>query len=255
MQVRLTVEYEGTDYCGWQIQPNGPTIQGELEKAAQRMFGAPVRMAAAGRTDAGVHALGQVVCFRPPREGFDIERVRRGLDALTPRDIVVREAAWVADDFDPRRSARRRTYVYQIWNRHSEQIVLRRFAWRVGRRLDAQAMAAAAAMLLGEHDFSSFRASDCDAESPVRRVLASEVRREGDLLTYTVTATAFLRHMVRNIVGTLVEVGLAERPATEVAALLAARDRGRAGATAPARGLFLTRVDYDDVALERDDGG
>lgn len=253
MQVRLTVEYEGTHYCGWQIQPNGPTIQGELEKAAARMFGTPVRMAAAGRTDAGVHALGQVVCFRLERERIDPEVLRRGLDALTPDDIVVREAAQVPDDFDPRRSARRRTYLYQIWNRNSDQIVLRRFAWRIGRRLDAGAMNDAAAALVGEHDFSSFRAADCDAEHPVRRVFESSVRREGERITYTVSATAFLRHMVRNVVGSLVQVGLGERSPDEFTALLAARDRTRAGATAPAKGLFLVRVDYEEP--EADGGG
>jgi len=245
MQIKLIVEYEGTAYCGWQVQPNGPTVQAALEAAAQRMFGESTRMAAAGRTDAGVHALGQVVCFRLERAQVDVEEVRRGLDALTPDDIVVRDAAVVADDFDPRRSARRRTYVYRIWNEPAPSVFWRRWSWHERRRLDVEAMSSAAAALLGEHDFTSFRAADCDAENPVRRVYVSDLGANEGLITLTITATAFLRHMVRNIVGTLAEVGLGQRPGAEMSALLARRDRTLAGATAPAKGLCLVRVDYD----------
>jgi len=244
MQVKLTVEYEGTAYCGWQIQPNGPTIQAALEQAAERMFGTKTRMAAAGRTDAGVHALGQVVCFRLEREAIEVEEVRRGLDALTPDDIVIRAAEVVGDDFDPRRSARSRTYVYRIWNRPAPTILWRRFAWHVRRPLDVESMATAARLLEGEQDFSSFQAADCDADNPVRRIHRSEMALDEGLITYTVTATAFLRHMVRNIVGTLAEVGFGQRGAEDLAALLAARDRTLAGATAPAKGLCLVEVRY-----------
>lgn len=247
MHLKLTVEYEGTRYCGWQVQPNGPTVQAALEAAAARMFGAPVRMAAAGRTDAGVHAVGQVVCFRAARDVEDLEALRRGLDALTPDDIVVRRAERVADDFDPRRSARRRTYIYRIRNRPAPSVLWRNFAWHVARPLDVGAMAAAAAQLVGEHDFTSFRAAGCDAEHPVRRVYASAVEEGEELLTYTITATAFLRHQVRNIVGTLAEVGLGER-SSDFAKLLAARDRTLAGPTAPAKGLCLLSVEYEDPA-------
>lgn len=244
MHVKLIVEYEGTHYCGWQIQPNGPTIQGALEDAAERMLGVRARMASAGRTDAGVHATGQVVSFRLEREGLAPEDLRRGLDALTPEDIVVREAEIVAETFDPRRSAVSRTYVYRIWNQRAPTILWRRFAWHVRRPLDLEAMAQAARVLEGEHDFSSFQAADCDSDNPVRRIHRSQVRREEGLVLYEVTATAFLRHMVRNIVGTLVEVGLGQRSTEEFAALLAARDRTLAGATAPARGLCLVEVRY-----------
>ena len=254
MQVRLIVDYEGTHYCGWQLQPNGPTIQGELEKAAARMFGVPVRMAAAGRTDAGVHALGQVACFHVERLTRSLEAVRHGLDALTPADIVVRAASIVPDDFDPRRSARQRTYVYRIWNRSSDDVVLRRFSWRVRQRLDRAAMQEAAAHLVGEHDFSSFRAADCDAEHAVRRVDVSAIGGEGPLIEYTVSATAFLRHMVRTIAGTLVEVGRGERSPEDFGRLLAARDRSRAGRTAPAKGLFLVRVDYEEETQDGAEG-
>jgi tRNA pseudouridine38-40 synthase len=245
MQVKLTVEYEGTAYSGWQIQPNGPTIQAALEQAAERMFGRKTRMAAAGRTDAGVHALGQVVCFRLDREAIEEEEVRRGLDALTPDDIVVRGIEIVPDTFDPRRSARSRTYVYRIWNRPAPTILWRRFAWHLRRPLDVEAMSRAAEVLEGEHDFSSFQAADCDAEHPVRRIYHSGIAVEEGLVVYTVTATAFLRHMVRNIIGTLAEVGFGQRTPEDVAALLAARDRTLAGATAPARGLCLVEVRYE----------
>jgi tRNA pseudouridine38-40 synthase len=150
----------------------------------------------------------------------------------------------VGDDFDPRRAARSRTYVYRIWNRPASTILWRRFAWHVRRPLDVEAMAAAARVLEGEHDFSSFQAANCDADNPVRRIYRSEVSSEDGLILYTVTATAFLRHMVRNIIGTLSEVGLGQRGSAEVAALLAARDRTLAGATAPARGLCLVEVCY-----------
>jgi tRNA pseudouridine38-40 synthase len=251
MHVKLTVEYEGTAYHGWQIQPNGPTIQAALEEAAARMFGVRSRMAAAGRTDAGVHAVGQVVCFHLDRPDCDLEEVRRGLDALTPDDIVVRRAELVAEDFDPRRSARSRTYEYRIWNALVPTVVWRRFAWHVRKPLNLPAMSAAAAALLGERDFSSFQAADCDADNPVRRVLRSEIERSAALLTYTITATAFLRHMVRNIVGTLVEVGLGERTPEEFAALIAACDRTLAGPTAPPKGLCLVAVEYDEGEARR----
>lgn len=244
MKVRLTIEYDGTAYAGWQIQPNGPTIQAELERAAARVLGRPVRISAAGRTDAGVHALGQVACLEVERTGLEVEELRRALDALTPDDIVVRQAEVASDDFDPRRSARRRTYVYQIWNAPTPQVLLRRYSWHVRPRLDLEAVRTAAASLLGEHDFSSFQAAGCDAAHAVRRVDRSDVEGRGELLVYTISATAFLRHMVRNIVGTLVEVGLGRRAAADVPALLAARDRTLAGRTAPAQGLILLSVDY-----------
>ena len=244
MKIRLTIEYDGTSYCGWQIQPNGPTIQGELEEAARRLFGRPLRMAAAGRTDSGVHALGQVVCFDLDRDSVDAEEVRRALDALTPEDIVVREAAVVPDGFDPRRSARRRTYLYQIWNRPTPQVFLRRYTWHLRQPLDVGTMDAAAALLVGERDFSTFQAADCDADHPVRRIDRSTVRARDGLVTYEVAATAFLRHMVRAIVGTLVEVGGGRRSIEEFAALVESRQRSLAGQTAPAKGLILVSVDY-----------
>jgi tRNA pseudouridine38-40 synthase len=244
MRYKLIVEYDGTDYNGWQIQPQGRTIQGVLEEAAVQLFGAPVRMAAAGRTDAGVHAAGQVVAFSA-ENARPVDTVLRALNALTPFDISIRSAEVVGDDFDPRRNARSRVYRYRIWNARWRSPFWRRYAWHVARPLDLRAMAAAARLLLGEHDFSSFRAADCDAAHPVRRVLHSDIEVVEQQVIYAVEANAFLRSMVRNIVGTLVEVGMGERDLDDLAQLLAARDRTRAGDTAPACGLCLVQVTYD----------
>lgn len=243
MHFRLTIEYDGTDFHGWQVQPATRTVQGVLEQSLEHLLGHPVRVAAAGRTDAGVHASGQVVCFRTERS-LTPQTVVRALNALTPPDLSVVGAELVPEDFDPRRSAQSRTYLYRIWNRHVASPFWRRFAWHVASPLIADLMAEAASSLVGEHDFSSFRAAGCDAAHAVRRVLRSRVEREGDLISYEVEATAFLRHMVRNIVGTLVEIGAGRRPAGEIPALLAAKDRRLAAATAPAHGLCLVQVRY-----------
>jgi tRNA pseudouridine38-40 synthase len=243
MRFKLVIEYDGTDYHGWQVQPNGATIQAVLEAAIARMLGEATRVVAAGRTDAGVHASGQVVSFSLQR-AISADALMQGLNALTPRDIGIKAVEAVADDFDPRRTARSRVYVYRIWNARWMSPFWRRYTWHVPQPLDAECMRAAAAALVGEHDFSSFQAAGCDAAHPVRRVLRSEIEHTESLIVYTIEATAFLRHMVRNIVGTLVEVGRAERPVDDVARLLAARDRALAGPTAPACGLCLTRVSY-----------
>jgi len=246
MRIGMVLEYDGTDYRGWQIQPGLPTIQGSLERALETIIGAPVRVEAAGRTDAGVHARGQVAAFTIGRD-VDLRALQRGLNALCGPDIVVRRLATVGDAFDHRRHARSRTYEYRICNAPWPSPFARRHAWHVHRPLDAASMREACATLIGEHDFSSFQAADCDAEHPVRRVDESEIDVLGEELTYRITATAFLRHMVRSIAGTLVEVGLGERSAAEFAALLAARDRRLGGPTAPSHGLCLTRVVYDGV--------
>jgi tRNA pseudouridine38-40 synthase len=242
MRYCLTIEYDGTDFHGWQIQPGARTVQAVLEDGLARLLGQPARVAAAGRTDAGVHASGQVVSFDSERD-MALATLRRALNALTPDDLTVRSAEVVPDDFDPRRAARSRRYVYRIWNRREASPFWRRYTWHVPWALDHEAMQRVAAQLVGEHDFSSFRASGCEAAHPIRTVRRSELVRRGDLLLYTIEANAFLRHMVRNIVGTLVEVGSARR-GTDVAALLAARDRTLAPATAPALGLCLAEVRY-----------
>jgi tRNA pseudouridine38-40 synthase len=247
MQYRLIVEYDGTDFHGWQLQPGARTVQGELEAAVRELFGAPYRVTAAGRTDAGVHAAGQVACVHAGRD-MPVDALRRALNALTGRDLAVTAVDCVDDAFDPRRHAASRRYVYRIWNRPEASPFWRRYAWHVPRALHVAAMQAAAAQLVGEHDFTSFQGAGCDAEHARRLVLGSALRVEGTMLLYEIEATAFLRHMVRNIVGTLVEIGLGQRPA-DLRPLLAARDRTRAGATAPAAGLCLVEVRYGRAPL------
>ena len=245
MQLRLTVEYDGEAYKGWQLQPDGPTVQAVLEAALTTALREPVRVRGAGRTDAGVHARGQVAAVRVTQVPADLAKLQKSLNALTPDDVAVREIAVVDDDFDPRRQARSRVYEYRILNAPAPSPFWRRHAWYLPRALDVEAMAAAAAVLVGEHDFAAFRAADAEVlRSTVRRALVSRIDREDELLVYRIEATAFLKHMVRNIIGTLVEVGSGARPAADVSAVLASRDRGRAGPTAPPHGLCLVAVRY-----------
>ena len=243
MNIKLTVEYDGTNYCGWQIQLNGESIQAALERAVSTFLGTPTRVTGSGRTDAGVHALGQVVNFFSDKE-FEPHRIRRGLNALTPFDITIKEVEIVADSFDARRDGRSRVYEYHILNRSTPSPFYLNRAWHVHEPLSVNAMREAIPCLLGEHDFSSFRAAGCDAAHPVRKVYANSLDQRGELLVYTIEATAFLRHMVRNIVGTLVEVGQGLRMAQSFIDLLEARDRTKAGITAPAHGLYLMKVRY-----------
>ena len=243
MNIKLTVEYDGTNYCGWQAQPNGTSIQSVLEEAVSTFLGTPTRVIGSGRTDAGVHALGQVVNFLGDRK-VEPHRLIRGLNALTPRDITITEAEIVADAFDARRDGRSRVYKYYTHNRSTPSPFYLNRAWHVHEPLTLEAMQQAIGCLTGEHDFSSFRAAGCEAAHPIRRVYQNSLERRGDLLVYTIEATAFLRHMVRNIVGTIVEVGRGARSAESIKELLEARDRTRAGVTAPPHGLFLVRVNY-----------
>jgi len=245
MQLRLTVEYEGTAYQGWQLQPGGPTVQEVLERALTTALREPVRVRGAGRTDAGVHACGQVAAVRVTSVPSDLVRLQKSLNALTPYDVAVREITVVDDAFDPRRHARSRVYEYRILNAIAPSPFWRRHAWHVAMPLDVPAMDAAARALLGEHDFAAFRGADAEpVRSTVRRVLESGVRPSGILVVYRIEATAFLKHMVRNIVVTLVEVGRGERGPDTMRDLLAGRDRTRAGATAPPHGLVLVAVRY-----------
>lgn len=244
-QLRLTVEYEGTAYQGWQVQPRGPTVQEVLERALATALREPVRVRGAGRTDAGVHACGQVAAVRVTRLPADLEILRRSLNALTPDDVAVRHIAVADDGFDPRRHARSRVYEYRIWNAPVPSPFWRRYAWHVPGPLDVPAMDEAARLLEGEHDMAAFQAADAEpVRSTVRRVLESRIGMTPPQIVYRVEATAFLKHMVRNIIGTLVEIGRGERAVATIPALIAGRDRRRAGATAPPHGLTLVAVRY-----------
>ncbi len=243
--VKLILEYDGTRYAGWQVQPNGVTIQEVVERALAALHKAPRRVTAAGRTDAGVHARGQVASFaeeRPlPRSAYV-----QGMNALLPADVAVRAASLEPEGFDARRSARGKRYRYRIINDPSRAPLSRLYAWQVFRTLDLAAMRAAAAPLLGRHDFAAFQASDCAARHAVRELRRLElVEADGRAIDVVVEGTAFVKHMVRNIVGTLVEVGVGRREPTSMAALLASGDRTRSGCTAPPHGLFLEKVFYD----------
>ena len=243
MNIKLTIEYDGTEYHGWQIQPNGKTIQEVLEQALAKILGMQTRLHGSGRTDAGVHALGQVANFVCERD-VDLRRLQRGLNAVTPRDIVVKKAEAVPDSFDARRDGRSRVYEYRIWNHPWPSALHYRFSWHISYPLELSVMQEAIRHLEGEHDFSSFQAAGCDAAHAMRKVYRNSLSRRDELLVYTIEATAYLRHMVRNIVGTLVEVGQGERTAAGFAELLRARDRTQAGPTAPGHGLFLVNVKY-----------
>ena len=243
MNIKLTIEYDGTNYHGWQIQPNGTTIQEVLEQALEKILGVKTRLNGSGRTDAGVHALGQVANFVYAAD-IDLRRLLKGLNGVTPPDIVVKQVEAVPDSFDARRDGRSRVYMYRIWNHPFPSAFHRRFSWHVHDPLDLSSMQEAIRCLEGEHNFASFQAAGCDALHPIRKIYSNSLSREGDFLVYTIEATAFLRHMVRNIVGTLVEVGRGERSPREFAELLKAQDRTQAGPTAPAYGLFLVEVRY-----------
>jgi tRNA pseudouridine38-40 synthase len=253
--LRLVLEYDGTDLAGWQRQDNAPTVQQHLEEALAQMTGAPTPVVGASRTDAGVHALGQVAHFATeadiPADGF-----RRGLNSLLPPAIAVVDAADAPAEFHARFSARGKLYRYRVLARADRSPIEERFAWHRPRPLDVAAMRAAAAALVGEHDFSAFRAAGCTAQTATREVTAIEIEQAGDVVALHVRGNAFVRNMVRIIAGTLVEVGEGRREVADVAAALASRDRERAGQTAPARGLCLVRVFYARAALgAHADGG
>jgi tRNA pseudouridine38-40 synthase len=240
---KLILEYEGTAYHGWQVQPGLSTVQGILQDTLARFEGAPVHVTGAGRTDAGVHALGQVASFAADLR-LDTRTLRRALNATLPPDIVVCEAEEVPPEFDARHSARSKTYRYTLLRRDYPSAWLARHSLFVSSPLDMEMMAEAARVVVGTHDFSAFRAGTCTASTPVRTVLDACWRAEGDLLHFEITGNAFLQHMVRILVGTFLEVGRGKRAPAEVGEILAARDRRRAGKTAAPWGLCLVQVHY-----------
>ncbi len=242
-RIAVGLEYDGTRFAGWQAQPGLPTIQESLQQALSAVADHPVTAIAAGRTDAGVHAAGQVAHFETSAER-PVRGWVLGANSHLPPDIAVNWAMVVDRGFHARHTALARSYRYCILRRATRPALLRdRVCW-VRAPLDVRAMHEAAQVLVGEHDFTSFRSADCQSPTAVRHVDAITVTGDGPLTTIEVSANAFLQHMVRNIVGTLMQVGAGERPPSWVAETLAARDRSRAGITAPACGLTLWRVRY-----------
>ena len=245
MRIALGIEYDGTAYNGWQRQRSGTGVQELLEQALSAVADQPVEAACAGRTDAGVHASAQVVHFdssarRTPRNWI------LGVNSNLPADINALWALPVSDDFHARYSATARTYRYLILNRLTRSALLRHRAWWLHRPLDLRPMRLGAEFLLGEHDFSAFRAAGCQASTPRRNVMSIDIARDGDRVAITIKANAFLQHMVRNIVGLLAAIGAGEEAPQWAEAVLARRDRGQGGMTAPAHGLTLIEVEYPE---------
>ena len=241
--LRLVVEYDGTGLAGWQRQDGQPTVQGWLEDAFRSMTKQDVVVRGAGRTDAGVHADGQVasveIASRIPALGF-----LRGMNAFLPPAIAVLELADVRPGFNARFDARGKIYRYQVWNHPIRSPRFVRRAWHVYDTLDMHAMREAADVLVGEHDFRAFRSADCDRKNTIRIIRRFDLRRDGAMVSMEVEGTAFLRNMVRILAGTLVAVGRGRMTAADVAAVMAAGDRTQAGMTAPAHGLSLVKVIY-----------
>jgi tRNA pseudouridine38-40 synthase len=242
-RIKLLLEYSGTHYHGWQVQPHTVTIQGTLEACLAKITNGPVRLHAAGRTDAGVHALGQVAHF-DTTSTIALPALQRGLNSLLPEDIVIRQVSDVPADFHARYSARQKTYAYVVHNHPLRSAFRAPYAWHVPQPLDHAAMRTAAQALLGRHDFSALRASSCSARSPVRCLSCLGVKRRAERIFIVARADGFLQHMVRNIVGTLVGIGRGKMPPDAMAAILQSRQRQQAGPTAPPHGLFLVRVNY-----------
>ncbi|MBI5286054.1 MAG: tRNA pseudouridine(38-40) synthase TruA [Deltaproteobacteria bacterium] len=254
--IKLLIEYEGTNYAGWQIQPDLPTIQGIIQNRLKIILREDVKLVAASRTDAGVHALGQVANFKTIADKPPIS-IQRSLNALLPEDIVIKGVEEVDLEFDARRDARSKTYQYLILNRPYPSALYRNLSWFIPNPLNIEVMQEGAQYLVGERDFSSFRSADCSAINPVREILAVSARttlpplpfpqgvREGGFIEIEVKGTAFLMHMVRIMVGTLVSLGKGRITVEGFKAIIEARDRTKAGMTAPPRGLFLKEVEYE----------
>jgi len=241
---KLTIEYDGTPFVGWQVQDNGPSVQSCIEAAIAAFAGERPTVRGAGRTDAGVHALGQVAHVDLAKS-WDTDTVRDAINAhLRPHPIAVLSAEQADEAFDARFSAVKRHYLYRIVNRRADLALDRHHAWRVSRPLDAAAMQEAAQRLVGRHDFTTFRAAECQAKSPVKTLDRLDVEQSADHIAVAASARSFLHHQVRSMVGSLVQVGDGRWSADDLSRALAACDRKACGTVAPPEGLYLVRVDY-----------
>ena len=248
---RLVLEYDGTDFVGWQRQAVGTSVQDVLEQALRSVLGGEeVHVVGSGRTDSGVHALGQVASFRCVTERSG-DALRMGLNSLLPAGVACREAQRMRDDFHAMWSARRKTYRYRILDQGERSPLRARYVWHMRTRLDVPAMARAAALVVGTHDFTSFRGGGSDAKTSVRTIFSLDVARWEDEVRVSIEGGGFLRHMVRILVGTLVDVGRRRLAPSAIGDILAAKDRARASRTAPAQGLCLVSVWYPE--MEEDD--
>lgn len=244
--IKLTIEYDGTAYHGWQIQPGLRTIQGVMREQIAQITQKKVNLIGAGRTDAGVHALGQVANFQT-ESAIDLSALQRGLNSLLPPDIVITEAQDVEEEFHARFSARSKVYEYHILNRSYPSALQRAYTWFIPHELNLPAMKKCGKLLIGSHDFSSFRASGDESRHSIREIIRLEIeRRENDLIVIVIEANAFLREMVRSIVGTLVDVGRGKTSFEEFKEIFGAQDRRQTGMTAPPQGLLLVEVKYNN---------
>jgi len=241
--IKLTIQYEGTNYHGWQTQSNAPSIQKIIEDKLSVILHHKITLYGSGRTDAGVHALSQVANFLTNSK-LKPEVIKRALNSLLPSDIVIRKAEEVDEKFHARYLAKSRVYQYVIWNDRTPSPFLRRFSWFVASNLDVEGMQKAGSLLIGRHDLSSFQGADRIESRTVRDIRRLDIKKMGKLIIFTIEANSFLKHMVRNIVGTLVEVGKGRMNLERFRRVIMARDRKKAGPSAPAHGLFLREVKY-----------
>ena len=244
--IKLLIEYDGTNYLGWQVQPKGPTIQGVLEEKLGLLTGEPIQLFGSGRTDSGVHAFGQVAHFKTQSQ-MDIRSMQRALNSLLPPDIVIQKIEEVDEDFHARKHSKSKVYEYRILNRNLRSAFHRGYVWHIPQKLNLKEMKKATQCLIGEHDFSAFRTVGSPTRTAVRRVIRAEWKRGRDgLIRFEIEANGFLKQMVRSIVGTLVEVGKGKMNSEEFRKILESKDRRKAGPTAPAQGLFLKEVKYTE---------
>jgi len=245
-RVMLIVAYDGTNYCGWQIQPNGNTIEGELNRALSELLGEKIIVSGASRTDAGVHSCGNVAVFDTTAR-MPAEKISYALNQRLPEDIVVQCSQTVPPDFHPRHVKSKKTYEYRILNREFRDPNRRLDSYFYYRHLDVHAMHEAAGYLVGEHDFKSFCSIHAQVETTVRRIYALTVDKKEDIITIRITGNGFLYNMVRIIAGTLIRVGTGEYKPEQIPEILAAKDREMAGPTAPAHGLTMIGIEYEDL--------